>query len=79
MTIDEAITVLSECRKLIPGPGQLADAAAAEYLIRRLRGEDTDGTMIVIGQSGSSNQPERRHGLMSSFEHRSQPVHDGQW
>lgn len=39
MTIEEMIDVLAECRKFIPGPGHPVDAAAADYLIGRLRGE----------------------------------------
>ena len=60
MTTDEIIVALRECRKVIPGGSTLADAAAADYLIRRLRGEASSGMVMLA--SADTSQLEARYG-----------------
>ena len=47
MTTAEIIAGLKECHKAIPGDYNFADATATDYLIRRLRGEDAPGMVIL--------------------------------
>lgn len=46
--IETVIKALGDCRKMIPGGSNPADAAAADYLIRRLRGEQVGGSVVVL-------------------------------
>lgn len=82
MTLDQAIAMLRECRKLIPGPSHPADAAAADYLIGRLRGEYAGGSLLII----SGTDPVRfddevgpQFDNLRTFHHGSQPTDIDVW
>ena len=73
MTLDDIITALHQCREQIPGAAHPADAAAADYLIGRLRGDYAGGTLVVV------SNPLHHQDLVTRFDHGNCPSNQYLW
>lgn len=74
--IQEIVDVLGECRRMMPGGCNAADAVAVDYLIRRLQGELVkESLMVFVGDIS----PPAMDFTPREFRHNYKPVSDDIW